>query len=135
MNQSLANLEGLPYEIIFDILLKSNDLKTIASYCQTNKWASAVCEDEDFWKKMYYQNYGVSPLPEGMTWKERFQRPTQINLPISAGDHHDGIIDDQGRLYTSGDNNYGQLGNRQIEISSLDTVLVPFESKVISISR
>ena len=134
MNQSLANLGGLPYEMIFQILLKSNDLQTIARYCQTSQRAALVCQDENFWKLMYYQNYGRRPLPRGMTWKERFQQPVQISLPISVGVNHDGIIDNRGRLYMSGENDLGQLGTGRIGVSEENPVIVPFGSKVISIS-
>ncbi len=150
MNQSFANLEGLPYELIFDILLKSNDLKTIASYCQTNKWASAVCEDENFWKSMYYQNYGRSALLlKGESWKDLFKdrigQKVQVS-PIIAYWKNYGVIDNLGKFYhtLSLDDLYvrpvwGQRGkiNREI-VGTIGDLLrpinIPLEQKIISLS-
>ena len=150
MSQLLPNLEGLPYELIFDILLKSNDLKTIASYCQTNKWASAVCEDEDFWKSMYYQNYGRSVLLlKGESWKDLFKdrmgQKVQVS-PIVAWWYNYGAIDNLGKFYhtLSLDDIYarppwGQRGKINFEIGSargdlLRPINIPLEQKIISFS-
>ncbi len=150
MNRPVPNLEGLPYELIFDILLESNDLKAIASYCQTNKWASAVCEDEDFWKKMYHQNYGMSTLPlKGESWKDLFKdrmgQKVQVS-PIVAWWYNYGIIDNLGTFYhtLSLDDLYahpawGERGKINTEIVStrgdlLRPINVPLEQKIISFS-
>ena len=150
MNRPLPNLEGLPYELIFDILLKSNDLKTIASYCQTNKWASAVCEDEIFWKSMYHQNYGQSVLLlKGESWKDRFKdrmgQKVQVS-PILAWWKNYGVIDNLGKFYhtLSLDDLYarspwGQRGKRNYDIATtrgdlLRPINIPLEQKIISFS-
>ena len=150
MNRPLPNLEGLPYELIFDILLKSNDLNTIASYCQTNKWASAVCEDENFWKSMYYQNYGRSVLLlKGESWKGRFRdrmgKKVQIS-PIAAWGDNYGVIDNLGNFYhtLSLDDIYArpkwdQIGKSNTDIireegDLLKPIKIPFEQKIISFS-
>ena len=150
MNRPVPNLEGLPYELIFDILLKNNDLKTIASYCQTNKWASAVCEDENFWKSMYYQNYGRSVLLlKGESWKDLFKdrmgQKVQVS-PIVAWGNNYGVIDNLGKFYHTLplDDLYarparGKRSEINYEIANtrgdlLRPINIPLKQKIISFS-
>ncbi len=62
---------------------------------------------------------------------KQFVQP--INSPISAGNNHYGIIDENGNLSMVGKNNHGQLGDGSFTLSRVP-VPIRFPSKVVSIS-
>ncbi len=122
------NLNDLPYEMLFDILLNA-DPKDIASYCQTSKRASEICKDQGFWRAKLWTDYGKQEQIKGMTWMERYQiGPIKvINSPIAAGNGYLGIIDDRGDLYITG------LSRAVGGGFSKRLTRVELESKVISV--
>ncbi len=114
-NLSIDYLDLLPNEILLEILLKFDDLKTLSKLCRTSKRINNICQDEFFWKRKYQKDFGLSgeiTLAEGETWKDRYQSESikQINSPISGGFNHYGVIDQNGNLYMAGNNNSNQLG-------------------------
>ncbi len=138
MNLNYLNL--LPDEMLLKLLSETDDLKTLSKWCQTSKRVNQICKDEGFWSNKYRKDFGIElTLVEGETWREQYKQITQgrINSPISAGNNHYGIIDQNGNLYMAGNNERGQLGvGKDIEKSKIP-ILVKFpqkSQKVISIS-
>ena len=131
---NLNYLELLPDEMLLKLLSETDDLKTLFKWCQTSKKINQICQDEGFWHNKYRKDYGETKLMEGETWREQYkQRKLNINSPISGKSHHYGIIDQNGILYMTGDNDYGQLGNGTT-ISSARPIVLPFKKKIIGIS-
>ena len=54
--------------------------------------------------------------------------------PLSAGMFHYGIIDEEGKLYMTGKNDKGQLGNGTITNTITIPQTIPFNSRVINVS-
>ncbi len=145
MDQPFANLDLLPYEMIFQILLKTDDLQTIINYCQTSQRAASVCRDEDFWKSKYQLDFRDLPILAGNdTWRKRYKRiflSRRINSPLSGKSTHYGIIDQAGKVYIAGEKIIEVSGRERpetsISIQSFNNqrpVNIPFSSKVISVS-
>nr|QBK91139.1 MAG: regulator of chromosome condensation protein [Pithovirus LCPAC202] len=141
----LANLAILPTEILTMILLETNDIDTLGRWCLYYKPAAAICQDDRFWKQKYRKDYGEILFPNDakqdqpkISWKRRYKLTTKTlrsNSPISAGLNHYGVIDQNGVLYMAGENRHGQLGNgSNIEVDLQNPIMIPFKSKVISIS-
>lgn len=130
------NFDLLPDETIFNILLQTDDLGTLARWCQTSRRIATICEDEVFWQRKYLKDYGqTTPLMEGETWKAKYQRLASgaFNSPISAGFNHYGVIDERGNLFMAGADGKGQLGDGTLNTSK-QPIHIPFPSKVVSIS-
>ena len=125
-------LNLLPDELLIEILLKTDDLKTLSSWCQTSKRINLICQDEGFWKQKYLKDYGETTLMKEWTWKELYKQRalSSINSPISAGEEHYAIIDQAGILYMAGDNTEGQLGKGLK--STHHSVVMPFPFKGLS---
>ncbi len=139
--------------MLLKVLIETDDLKTLSKWCQTSKRVNQICKDEGFWHNKYRKDFGFRfrgswglsdlsselTLTEGETWREQYKRITlgRINSPISAGDNHYGIIDQNGNLYMAGDNHLGQLGVGKYTQESKIPTLVKFPGnpqKIISIS-
>lgn len=147
--RSLANYFNLlPDELILEILLKADDLKTLFKWCQTSKQINQICQDGFFWHRKYQQDFkcnicegwglrGNIILTEGDSWKELYKLMilSGINSPISAGGISYGVIDRKGNLYMTGMGNMLGIGPRpQMGHYSQGHHLVIFSSKVVSIS-
>ena len=132
-NLPKLNLEDIPVELVYDILLRTNP-KDIANYCLTSLKAAKVCKDDGFWRMKLWRDYGQQEQMKGMTWKQQYRLgPIRvINSPIAAGNNYYGIIDDQGDVYMAGNNNFGQLG-RGTGRRSQRLRKVKLKSKVISL--
>ncbi len=129
------NLDDLPPEMITQFLLKL-DLKDLANYCRTSQTAARYCQSNSFWKDKYRHDFGPSipTLSSGEKWIDVYKRKASKipNSPIAVGFMHYAMIDDQGILYTSGENSWGQLGN-----GTKNTLELPFMvlfPKVISVA-
>ena len=104
-NLSIDYLDLLPDELLLEILLKTDDLKTLSSLCRTSKRINLICQDEFFWKQKYQKDFGGDViLAKGDTWKEKYKQmfPPEINSPISVKYGGYGIIDQKGDLYMTG---------------------------------
>ena len=103
-NLSIDYLDLLPDEILLEILIKTDDLKTLSKWCQTSKRINNICQDKVLWKQKYEKDFGNTILSEGKTWKEQYKRTVRFssNSPIYAGRYSYGIIDQNGNLYISG---------------------------------
>ena len=113
MESPKINLNLLPTEIIFHILLRTNFLNTLSLWNIVYRRASEIISEDIFWKQLYYHHYGSGyPLTKGNSWRARYKRLTlsQNYHQFSAGMDHYGIIDLDGTLNMSGKNNFGQLG-------------------------
>ena len=131
---NLNYLDLLPDEMLLKLLIETDDLKTLFKWCQTSKRINNICKDEGLWKEKYRKDFGETILMEGETWRELYkQRKLNTNSPISGRSYHYGIIDQNGILYMSGENDYGQLGNGTF-ISSTIPMVLPFKKKIIGIS-
>ncbi len=128
-NLSVDYLNLLPDEILVEILLKTDDLKTLSRLCRTSKRINLICQDGFFWHRKYHKDFGGTILVEGETWRELYKQRTlgSINSPISAGGEHYAIIDSNGILYMAGENNEGQLGKGLK--STHHSVITPFPFK------
>ncbi len=138
----------LPDELLLEILLKADDLKTLFKWCQTSKQINRICQDEFFWHRKYQQDFGFGfhegwdlsgemTLAEGESWKELYKQMslTGINSPISAGGISCGVIDQKGNLYMTGMRNMLGIGlQSQMGHYSRGHHFVTFPSKVVSIS-
>lgn len=138
MNSNYLDL--LPDEMLLKLLSETDDLKTLAKWCQTSKRVNQICLDEGFWRNKYRKDFGFSShgetiLMEGETWRKRYKQRTivGINSPISGKSYHYGIIDQNGILYMAGENDYGQLGNGTT-INSTIPMALQFKQKIIGIS-
>ena len=117
LNLSIDYLNLLPDELLLEILLKTDDLKTLSGLCRTSKRINNICQDEFFWHRKYQKNFGFSSrgsrglsdgnvtLVKGNTWKERYKQMflPEINSPISIKCGGYGIIDQKGNLYMTGE--------------------------------
>ncbi len=133
--KSILNLDNLPAEIVVQYLLRLN-LKDLANYCQTSKRASEFCQSNEFWRDKYKYDFG-SPLPKNpiKPWIDLYKKRMTIkNSPISAGENHYAVIDNQGFLYMAGLNRWGQLGDGTNNESKNPIQLRSFNRKVISVS-
>ena len=73
------DFSSLPYELQFSYLLDL-PLSAIASYCRSNKYASAICSDDGFWKYKVDQDSGLGIYkPEGITYRQQYM--DLMNLP------------------------------------------------------
>ena len=131
-----AYLDWLPDEALLELLIQTDDLDTLARWCQTSRRVAGLCQDEGFWRQKYLNDFQDStPLTEGDTWRKRYKfiASTKRSSPVSAGTDHYGVIDEIGLLHMSGINDFGQLGDNTYQPSFVPKV-IPFTSKVISLS-
>ncbi len=125
----------LPTEISLQILLKIDDLDSLAQMCQTSKQVQQICASDYFWELKYRQDYGVVPK-NYQTWRvryrEKYEENWEINTPISC--KHGTIARiARGKLYMLGKGNTGQLGDGTRNDSKIP-IHIPFKKPVISIS-
>ena len=142
-NLSVDYFNSLPDELLIEILVKTDDLKTLSRWCRTSKRINRICQDEFFWHRKYQRDFGFSSrgnwglsgniiLMEGDTWKELYKQMslTSINSPISAGGISYGVIDQNGNLYMTGMKNLLGIGKQsQIGPFPKGSHLVKFPSK------
>ena len=137
MKSSKINLNLLPTEIIFHILLRTDFLNTLFLWCLTYHRAFEITSEDIFWKQLYYYHYGSGyPLTQGNSWRARYKRLTlsQSYHQFSAGVDHYGIIDQKGTLNISGKNGYGQLGKQiQRDLNFPEYTPMEFKSRVINV--
>ena len=152
VSQAPNRFAGLPTEIIWEILLKANP-KDIVSYCLTSKEANLICEDDSFWRKKLWVDFGKHVQVEGVEWKVMYQILSTIgedNSPIAAGYRNYSIIDNQGNLYMAGEDAIYTKPREpresvmvradlikeisEIKISKIPAK-IPMDSKVISVSQ
>lgn len=62
MDESIKNLESLPPEVVFQILLNLNDVD-IVNICRVSSYLSSFCSDRDFWRKKANLDF---EFPEGL---------------------------------------------------------------------
>ena len=132
---SNLNLDILPPEVVTQFLLRLS-LKDLINYCLTSKTANAYCENDAFWRDKYKYDFGL-PLPtlmEGKKWIDAYRERATKNSPISAGQFHYAMIDNQGILYMGGDNKFFQLGNGTNDNTGSPIQLTFFNQKIISVS-
>lgn len=116
LSKSLG-FDELPDETLFNILLETDDLDTLSSWCRTSKRINNICQDEVLWKRKYQKDFGFSTrgswglsgeaiLIKGLTWREqyKFMFSGGKNSPISAtgykaGAGKYGVINTNGYLY------------------------------------
>ena len=145
-NLSIDYLDLLPDEILLEILIKTDDLETLSGWCQTSKRINNICQDKVLWKQKYIKDFGFRShgsgglsggtiLYEGMTWQEQYKRAVKISLnsPISSGNGSYGIIDQNGKLYISGNVELLGIGiqqQQQLGNTSRKLHLIKFPPKV-----
>ena len=129
------NLDDLPPEIITQFLIRLS-LKDLINYCLTSKTANEYCESDAFWKDKYRHDFGLQlpTLVEGKKWIDAYREWATKNSPISAGQYHYAMIDNQGILYMGGDNKFFQLGNGTNDNTGTPIRLTSFTEKIISVS-
>ena len=114
MNPPLIDFNLLPDEIVLGILIKTKDLDTLGRWCQTSKRVARICSDKQLWKTKVLNEYGEGiVLKSGETWKDKYRTLRSIEAtisPISSGEDHYGVVDENGFLYMGGNNSDGQLG-------------------------
>ncbi len=111
------NINTLPDETIFNILLETNDLDALSRWCRTSKRINLICQDEVFWKRKYQKDYGFGPhgnwglsgeafLIKGLTWREQYKfmfsggKNSRVSATgYKAGTDKYGIINTSGYLY------------------------------------
>lgn len=129
----------LPDEQIIVIALNSS-LTEIVLFCQANlRMNNLLCNNNYFWQQKFIQDYG-QPVERIVDWREAYQnygkvmtmgynkegqlglgnRSFEVNIPtlisnirvkkVIGGAYHTFFIDLQDNVFTSGSNQYGQLG-------------------------
>ncbi len=134
-NLSIDYLDLLPDELLVEILLKTDDLKTLFKWCRTSKRINFICQDKFFWHRKYQKDFGETTLAEGGSWKDLYKQMSLvgINSPISAGGRSYGMIDKNGDLYMSGQKTtLGIELQMQSPFYSKKLHLVKFPTKVSS---
>ncbi len=128
------NLDILSPKVAVQFLLKLS-LTDLDNYCQTSQAANEYCKDDAFWKDKYQHDFGL-PLPKNPTkkWINLYKERADRNSPISAGNIHYAMIDNQGILYMSGNNDFYQLGDGTLKSSKIPIRVSFFTKKVISVS-
>lgn len=63
MLDSRIGLLSLPYEILFEIMLKL-DTKSIVNGAKSNKALNQICKDDYFWQKKLYLDYSRTKIEE-----------------------------------------------------------------------
>ncbi len=145
-NLSIDYLNLLPDEILLEILIKTDDLKTLSRWCRTSKRINNICQDKVLWKRKYQKDFGFSShgngglsggtiLYKGETWQEQYKRAVRFssNSPISAGNDSYSIIDQNGNLYISGSNELlgiGIMQQQQLGPRSRKLHLIKFPPKI-----
>lgn len=137
MEPSEINLNSLPTEIIFHILLRTDILNTLSLWCFAYRKAFEITAEDVFWKQLYHHHYGSGyPLTEGNSWRARYKRLTlsRSYRQFSAGVNHYGIIDPDGTLNMSGRNKFGQLGQQiQKDLKFPEYSPMEFKLRVINV--
>ena len=132
-----SNLDVFPSEIITQFLIRLSP-KDLANYCQTSQAAKVYCQSDAFWKDKYRYDFGPSIpiLEEGKKWIDVYKRMASMipNSPLSVGENHYAVIDDQGILYMAGENEDYQLGDGTTNNSKIPIPLKSFIKKVIGVS-
>ena len=68
------------------IILKASNDKTLLSYCQVDKRAQKICEDDSFWKDRFRTTFGESYMnlkSEKKTWKKYYlEIVSHINVDL-----------------------------------------------------
>ena len=58
-------------DVNFKILENLND-RDLLNYCQTNKDAQKLCNDENFWRRRTLQKFQNIKIPYGMSWRQYY---------------------------------------------------------------
>lgn len=69
-------MEGLPYELLFNLLLDVKDIGKVINMCATNSSVQMICDDDFFWKKRFELDFPLVnnvTLTEGQTYKLAYQ--------------------------------------------------------------
>jgi alpha-tubulin suppressor-like RCC1 family protein len=132
-------LESISPELIFQILKSTPDLPDLLVSCTTSTALQSVCNSDSFWREKFKYDFGDSEIPEeGETWRDLYYRNWNIGRlpPFSVGDDYAGIIDNFGKLYMFGSNEFGRLGlNEPRNINSSGIVKFGGENKrVVQVS-
>ena len=132
--------KDFPNETITEILLQVTDLETLANLCQTNQRIREICQTEHFWKMKYQRDFPPAEKIRSVgynkvvSWKEKYKLAYSIpNSPISAGDIHFAIIDDQNILHMGGNYEHKRDFNNETDFGKLSKI-PPLRQKVQSVS-
>ena len=137
----------LPPEMMVEFLLKLN-LEDLTNFCKTSQAAAIYCQDDQFWKDKYKHDFHLSPSFHGsrsqnlpsdsnLSWKEQYKLAYSVpKSPISVGNRHYAIIDNQNMLYIGGDPSFDGIPHYHYE-NDYDEILSkisPFKQKIRSVS-
>jgi hypothetical protein len=50
-------MENIPYELLFEILLKVRDIVDVLNMCATNSNINSICSDDYFWQRKFMLDY------------------------------------------------------------------------------
>lgn len=77
-------MEGIPYELLIEILLKVRRIYNVLKLCPTNSTIAAICEDDYFWKRRVRSDFpnlrGIEPSI-GATYKQLYMWLDSIGIP------------------------------------------------------
>ena len=103
----------LPEEIIFEEIIMQMKESDFLSICQANKKFLKICDNENFWRKMYNKYYGDSGMSDvlpDLSWLELFK--TCYHLTILQKTFNGGIALKD--LYKSKDINIYGIVDRKL---------------------
>ena len=64
---------SMPRDVRFSILMNL-PITDVTQLCQANKDCAKICQDEEFWKRRYLNQYKVYDKPDNMTWKKWYKK-------------------------------------------------------------
>nr|QBK91110.1 MAG: regulator of chromosome condensation protein [Pithovirus LCPAC202] len=139
-NKAFAKgLTSLPNELLLSIFLLL-DLQSLLAVCQINQQMRNICQDDFLWKQKFIWDFGDLPnLSKDRKWKEAYKTLAlgNPNSPISVGERHYAVIDENGVLNMAGENKRGRLGfisDRRVTIIPIPVTIGPTGTKIISVS-
>ncbi len=74
----LFNFNDLSVSQLRDILTKLN-AQEISLLCGTNRKINSICEDEEFWKNVVFQQYGIEKK-YGVSWRKTAMNMAKSNM-------------------------------------------------------
>ena len=131
-------LTDLPNELLLFIFLQL-DLQSLLAVCQINQKMQNACQDDFLWKQKFIWDFGSDGHQSVPSWKEAYKTLAlgNPNSPISVGEQHYAIIDENGVLNMAGENKHGRLGfisDQRVTIIPIPVTIGSTGTKIISVS-
>lgn len=84
-------------DTLYIILLNAN-LATISQYCQINRNAIQICNNNRFWQEKYLRDFGFTPSTANTNWYQLYQTRYQMNWALQPQRALIFIIQNRGQI-------------------------------------